>query len=93
MTVQDMSTSGALFVSGKTLASEGDLIVMTMRLDVAGITEDVSLTSMVRNIRSATNESNDEHHYMHGIEFQFAGRQQSILLHAFVYEQIVHKQA
>jgi hypothetical protein len=93
VTIQDMSTSGALLVAGKPLVSEDQHILLTMRLDVADSVEDITLLARVRNIRPARGERVGERHYLHGVEFRLADRQQSFLVHAFVYERIARGQS
>ena len=70
VTIQDMSTSGALLVAGKPLVSEDQHILLTMRLDVADSVEDITLLARVRNIRPARGERVGERHYLHGVEFR-----------------------
>jgi c-di-GMP-binding flagellar brake protein YcgR len=88
VTLQDMSTSGALLVADKPLVSEGQNILLSLQLDVADSTEEITLLAVVRNIRPERGERAGERHYLHGVEFRLADRQQSILVHAFVYERI-----
>lgn len=92
VTVQDMSTSGALLVADKPLVSEDQHILLAMQLDVADSVEDLTLLALVRNIRPERGERVGERHYLHGVEFRLADRQQSILVHAFVYQRIARGQ-
>ena len=87
--VEDISTSGALLVAEEKLGEVKDLLVLRMKLQVAGQAEPVQLVSVVRNVRERV--VNDEQSvFLHGIEFRFSDRQESVLLHAFVYEQLVN---
>lgn len=83
--VEDMSTSGALLVSPTFLAEKGDLVSVKMQVDVAGATEDLVLAAIIRNIREQELEDGGTQ-LLHGVEFKFTDRSESILLHAFVYE-------
>lgn len=86
--VRDMSTSGALLVTEQPLVSEGHFVVLTMVFEVVAVREELPLLSMVRNIRAERNRETGQSCYLHGVEFRFANRRESVLLHAFVYEQI-----
>ena len=48
------------------------------------------LIAIIRNVRPRKKEDSDQEEYLHGVEFQFADRQESIMLHAFIYEQIAN---
>lgn len=88
--MEDMSTTGALLISDKPLGIAKDLLVVTMTLNIAEAEEELSIVAVIRNIRDRSVENPSALEYLHGVEFQFADRQESIMLHAFVYEQIVH---
>jgi c-di-GMP-binding flagellar brake protein YcgR len=90
VTIQDMSTSGALLIADKPLAEEGRGIVIALRLDVAGLTENIYLPAIVRNIRIERGEKAGQRLFHHGIELRVVDRAQSILIHAFVYQRIAH---
>lgn len=88
VTIQDMSTSGALLIADKALAKEGQHIVIALRLDVADSTEDISLPAIVRNIRTERGKKAGQRYFHHGVELRVADRAQSVLVHAFVYQRI-----
>ncbi|NOX76288.1 MAG: flagellar brake protein [Gammaproteobacteria bacterium] len=92
VTVRDMSTSGALLVAGKPLVSEGKFVVVKLRMDVAGVAEDLSIMTVVRNVRAQRDENSKKKHYLHGVEFRCSTRRESVMLHAYVYEKIVRGQ-
>jgi len=87
--VEDISTSGALLVSEKILGEVKDLLTLSLKLKVAGELEAMQLVCVLRNIRDRQ-ISQSQLVYLHGIEFQFADRQEAVMLHAAVYEQIVN---
>lgn len=89
VTVEDISTSGALLVGPEKLAEVKDLLTLSLKVKVAGENEVMRFVCVIRNVRErVARDQNSE--FLHGIEFQFADRQESVLLHAFVYEQIVN---
>lgn len=88
VTIQDMSTSGALLIADKPLAEEGQHISIALQLDVAGATEHTSLPAIVRNIRTERGEKAGQRYFHHGVELRVVDRAQSILVHAFVYQSI-----
>jgi hypothetical protein len=85
--VDDISTTGALLVSPSFLAEVGDLVSVQMQVDVAGAKEELVLAAVIRNIREQELEDGGRN-LLHGVEFQFTDRSESILLHAFVYEHL-----
>lgn len=87
--LEDLSTTGALIIAPSALVEVKDLLSVSMCLEVAGQAEDLDLICVVRNVRQRES-SDDKKQYLHGVEFKFADRQESIMLHAFVYEQIVN---
>ena len=92
VTVLDLSTTGALLFTEEGLGEVGDVISLTMRLDVAGEQEDIMIPSLIRNVRSPeSSQQQDKLHF--GVEFKIGDRKESVLLHAFVFEQIAQGNA
>lgn len=89
--IRDMSTTGALLVADAPLVDTGNCLAISVKITVAEATEDLTFTVMVRNIKvEQATEKGKPSQFLHGVEFQFSDRRESVLLHAFVYEQIVH---
>jgi len=88
--VEDMSTTGALLISGNKLGDIKGLLSVKLKLIIAQDDEQLVLIAIIRNVRRRKKETSEEHEYLHGVEFQFADRQESIMLHAFIYEQIAN---
>lgn len=89
--IRDMSTTGALLVSDAPLADTGNSLLVSVTVKVAEAEEDLAFTVVVRNIKvEQAKEKGRSSQFLHGVEFQFSDRRESVLLHAFVYEQIVH---
>ncbi|WP_455203554.1 flagellar brake protein [Kaarinaea lacus] len=87
VTVQDISTTGALLIHSAPLGEVKDLLSMYMPMQVANGEEKFNTVAIIRNVRERkTAEGQVE--YLHGVEFQMAGRSDVIMLHAFVYEHI-----
>ncbi len=91
--VEDMSTTGALLIAPNKLGDVKDLLSVKLQLMVAQDDEQLLLIAVIRNVRQRKNDSSGEAVYLHGVEFQFADRQESIMLHAFIYEQIANSHA
>ena len=86
--VEDMSITGALLISDNQLGKVKGLLSVKLKLRIAKDDEQLSLIAVIRNVRQRDKEDTDQQEYLHGVEFQFADRQESIMLHAFIYEQI-----
>jgi c-di-GMP-binding flagellar brake protein YcgR len=87
--VEDMSTTGALLIHDEPLGELKSLLSVEMLLNISDVEENISIIAIIRNIRTRNNEDGSIAKYLHGVEFQFADRQESIMLHAFICEQIV----
>ena len=93
ITIQDMSTSGALLIANKPLAETGQGVMVSLDFDVADSVERVSLLAIVRNIRTERGEKVGQRLFHHGVELRLADRAQSVLVHAFVYQRIARGQS
>ncbi len=89
--IRDMSTTGALLVADAPLAETGNCLAVSVSIEVAEAVEELTFTVVVRNIKvEPAQEKGKPSLFLHGVEFQFSDRRESVLLHAFVYEQIVN---
>ena len=91
--VDDMSTTGALILCDTELSEVKGLLSVEMKLNIAELEELITIVAVIRNIRKREDDNGNVIEYMHGVEFQFADRQESIMLHAFICEQIVNGNA
>lgn len=91
--VEDMSTTGALLICSSRLGEIKHLLTVEMKLNVSDIEEELNIVAVIRNIRERKDDAGNVSEYLHGVEFQFADRQESIMLHAFICEQIVSGKA
>lgn len=91
-TVVDLSTEGALVVSGEQLGDEGDRISLNCAFKVGGAEKLLALPAVVRNVHVEGSDEHGEDSFYHGLEFKLDGLQDTFALHGFVYEQIVKAQ-
>lgn len=92
-TIVDISTSGALMVSGEQLGEIGDQVAVNCALKIAGTEKLLSLPALIRNVHVEQSEEHGEHSYYHGLEFHLKAQQDTFALYGFVYEQIVKAQS
>ncbi len=86
--IADMSTAGAMLESKQAFGKAGDDVVINVKLVVGNIERYVSVNALIRNVRE---KATDEPHpvIQHGVEFQLLSTEEQLILHGFVYEQIV----
>ena len=83
----DLSIGGTLIESPKQLGIEGDSVSVATRLAVAQEERYLSLPGVIRSAQKMV--KNTPVLYQYGIEFQTMNADTSLILHGFVYEQIV----
>lgn len=88
--IRDLSTTGALLVADSPLAEVKRSLAVKVGLRVAEADEELNFVAVVRNIK--IEQTSNGSRFLHGVEFQFSDRRESVLMHAFVYEQIVHQE-
>ncbi|HWS02665.1 MAG TPA: flagellar brake protein [Gammaproteobacteria bacterium] len=86
--IVDVSTSGAMLLADTPLGQVGDLLVLTLRVPVAGVQKYLKLSAMIRSLRV-----NNDGNHLHGVEFQLLEEMDNIFLHGFVYEQLQKQSA
>jgi len=86
--IVDVSTSGAMLLADTPLGQVGDLLVMTLRVPVAGVQKYLKLSAIIRSLRV-----NNDGNHLHGVEFQLLEEMDNIFLHGFVYEQLQKQSA
>ncbi len=87
-TIIDISTGGAFIKSDRSLGEKGDLLTLTTKLIVGDIEHTLTLPSIIRRAEQPDDVSK-EHRYSYGLEFLLAEETDKLILHGFVYEQIV----
>lgn len=86
--IRDLSTSGAQVIAAQSLGEPGDLLVLTLRIPVAGVQKYLKISSVIRSRRELPQETGGID-WQHGVEFQLLEEMDNILLHGFVYEQLI----
>lgn len=86
--IRDLSTSGAQVIAAQSLGESGDLLVLTLRIPVAGVQKYLKISAVIRSRRELAQE-NGSSDWQHGVEFQLLEEMDNILLHGFVYEQLI----
>lgn len=85
--IRDISTTGALVMADASLGAPGDLLTLSLRVPVAGVQKFLKLSAVIRSVRELQQE--DGAVWQHGVEFQLLEEMDNILLHGFVYEQLI----
>lgn len=84
--MQDISTAGAQLLSKESLAEVGDTITINSKISVADIEQYLKISGKVRRAVAPK----DEHGmFEYGVEFILMEDNDKLLLHGFVYEQMV----
>lgn len=91
-TIIDMSTCGALLVSGERLGAAGDQVEVRCALRIGDSEKLLSLPAVIRNVQVVHSDDHGDS-YHHGLEFNLKEEQDSFAVHGFVYEQIVKAQS
>ncbi|MBI5041542.1 MAG: flagellar brake protein [Gammaproteobacteria bacterium] len=86
--IKDISTSGAMLLADTSMGQSGDLLMLTLRVPVAGVQKYLKISSIIRSLRE-----NPGVGFLHGVEFQLLEEMDNILLHGFVYEQLQKQSA
>lgn len=86
-TIRDISTTGALVTADHSLGAPGDLLTLTLRIPVAGVQKFLKLSAVIRSGRELPQDAAAV--WQHGVEFQLLEEMDNILLHGFVYEQLI----
>ena len=88
--VRDLSTTGSGLLAEHPLGQEGELLTVSLKLEVSGVEQYLTLPAIIRNKREIEEEKRrDKFAYQYGVEFQMIEPGDAIVLHAFVYEKIV----
>lgn len=85
-TLQDISTAGAQLFSKETLGEVGDTITINSKITVADIEQYLTISG---KIRRAIIPEKDNNIFEYGIEFILLEDKDKLILHGFVYEQMM----
>jgi len=89
----DLSTSGALLESPVELGKPGDLLTLSMRINIGGSSEYMVVPAILRHIRFGKHPNNQRRLYFHGVEFQIIEQHDNIMLQGFIYQQMASESA
>lgn len=87
--IVDLSTSGALLKTRERAADVGSLITVTTRVPIANVQEYLKLGAIVRNEREEPDQDGTNAFY-YGLEFQLLDQHEIIVIHGYVYEQLLN---
>lgn len=85
-TMHDISTAGSQLRANEALGEVGDTISINSKVVVAGIEQYLTISGKIRRIVEPGEKNS---HYEHGIEFILLEDKDKLLLHGFVYEQMM----
>ena len=87
----DMSTTGAMVTATQPLGEKGDTLTVGVRLTVGGIEHFLTLPVQIRRIDVASQAKDaGSAGYTYGLEFQIIDEADKLVLHGFVYEQLIN---
>jgi len=84
--MQDISTAGAQLFSKKTIGEKGDTITIKSKVTVADIEQYLTISGIIRRV---VEPEKDDDKFEYGIEFILIEDKDKLLLHGFVYEQMI----
>ncbi len=90
--ITDISTSGAQLVVSEQLGQADEMLTVQARFAVGAVQEYLTLPAAVRSFASLEAEGEGEANgprWRYGIEFQILEQSDAMVVHGFVYEQII----
>ncbi len=86
--MQNLSTVGAQLTTNEALGDKGDKISIACKVNVAKFEQYLNITGIIRRISEKENDDDSKLEY--GIEFMIPDDNDKLLLHAFIYEQLLN---
>jgi len=86
--MKNISTAGSQLTTNETIGDVGDKISITCKVTVAQFEQYLNITGVIRRIAEKENADSGQHEY--GIEFTIPDDKDKLLLHAFIYEQLLN---
>jgi len=86
--IVNLSTVGAQLLTNESVGEVGEKISLTCKVSVAGIEQYLNVTGIIRRLTEKTESVSGKHEY--GIEFIITENKDKLLLHGFIYEQMLH---
>lgn len=90
VSIVDISTTGAAFISNKQIAEQDDLLRITFKAKIKEIEVYPVLNCIVRSAAMEENE-NGAHQYRYGVQFQNLPTQELLILQSMVYQKMLEK--
>jgi len=87
-TLSNLSTAGAQLTTNEAIAKQGEKLSIQCKVTVAKITQYLNITGIIRRI--VEKEDVDIGKFEYGIEFAIPNDTEKVLLHAFIYEQMLN---
>ena len=84
--MHDISTAGAQLLTNETIGEKGDTITINSKVTVADLEQYLTISGVVRRV---VEPANDGDKFEYGIEFILIEDKDKLLLHGFVYEQMI----
>jgi c-di-GMP-binding flagellar brake protein YcgR len=95
--INDISTTGAQLVAAEELGQAGEMLAVQARFVFGNgqeYQEYLTLPAIVRSIARLEQQAGDDRlGWRHGVEFHMLGQAETMVLHGFVYEQIIRNMA
>ena len=88
--IDDISTAGSQLFSNDSLGEIGDTITINSKIKVADIDQYLKISGKIRRI--VVNKEKEDGKFEYGIEFILLEDTDKLLLHGFVYEQMMKEQ-
>ena len=85
--MKNLSTAGAQLITNEPIGDNGDKISITCKVTVAHFEQYLNITGIIRRIAE---KEDDADKIEHGIEFTIPDDKDKLLLHGFIYEQMLN---
>jgi len=87
-TLSNLSTAGAQLTTNEAIAEPGQKLAIQCKVTVANIAQYLNITGII--CRKQEKEDADIGKFEYGVEFTITNDAEKVLLHAFIYEQILN---
>jgi len=85
------SATGALLQLKSGLGKLGDELNVSIELEIVNITKYLRIKAIIRNVSTPDDRDDDDPLFKYGIQFIELNPEQTLLINAYVYEQIVQQ--
>jgi len=90
--MQDISTAGAQLTSTEFLGDKDDTITITSKITVVGIEHYLKISGTIRRaVYINETDNRKDATYQYGVEFMLLEDHDKLMLHGFVYEQMMNE--